>query len=167
MYRYWSLSFDKCTVFMYYVNIKDTGWRVYGNSLHYLCNFSVNLNVSQNKIFILKDAKLWLWVVEEVWHVEGQCREVQADHWSLFSISYWKGKGACTELIKWKSWLKAQLFRKLRSWHLVPSLHGKYMGKQWKQCQTLFSWAPKSLQMVIAAMKLKDTYSLEGKLWPT
>ena len=28
-------------------------------------------------------------------------------------------------------------------------------------------WPPKSLQMVIAAMKLKDTYSLEGKLWPT
>ena len=27
-------------------------------------------------------------------------------------------------------------------------------------------WAPKSLLMVIAAMKLKDTYSLEGKLWP-
>ena len=36
-------------------------------------------------------------------------------------------------------------------------------GKQWKQCQTIF-WAPKSLQMVIAAMKLKDAYSLEGKL---
>ena len=33
-----------------------------------------------------------------------------------------------------------------------------------KQCQTLFWRAPKSLQMVIAAMKLKDTYSLEGKL---
>ena len=31
-----------------------------------------------------------------------------------------------------------------------------------KQCQTLFFWAPKSLQMVIAAMKLKDAYSLEG-----
>ena len=28
-------------------------------------------------------------------------------------------------------------------------------------------WAPKSLQMMIVAMKLKDTYSLEGKLWPT
>ena len=28
-------------------------------------------------------------------------------------------------------------------------------------------WAPKSLQMVIGAMKLKDAYSLEGKLWPT
>ena len=37
-------------------------------------------------------------------------------------------------------------------------------GKQWKQCQTLFLGAPKSLQMVTAAMKLKDTYSLEGKL---
>ena len=33
-----------------------------------------------------------------------------------------------------------------------------------KQCQTLFFWAPKSLQMVIVAMKLKDAYSLEGKL---
>ena len=32
------------------------------------------------------------------------------------------------------------------------------------KCQTLFFWAPKSLQMVIAAMKLKDAYSLEGKL---
>ena len=28
-------------------------------------------------------------------------------------------------------------------------------------------WAPKSLQMVTAAMKLKDAYSLEEKLWPT
>ena len=36
--------------------------------------------------------------------------------------------------------------------------------KQWKQCQTLFWGAPKSLQMVIVAMKLKDVYSLEGKL---
>ena len=34
------------------------------------------------------------------------------------------------------------------------------MGKQWKQWQTFFSWAPKSLQMVTAAMKLKDTCSL-------
>ena len=37
--------------------------------------------------------------------------------------------------------------------------------KQWKQWQTLFSWAPKSLQMVTIAMKLKDTCSLEEKLW--
>ena len=37
-------------------------------------------------------------------------------------------------------------------------------GEQWKQCQTLFWGAPKSLQMVTAAMKLKDTCSLEEKL---
>ena len=35
------------------------------------------------------------------------------------------------------------------------------MGKQWL---TLYCWAPKSLQMVIAAMKLKDSYSLEGNM---
>ena len=33
--------------------------------------------------------------------------------------------------------------------------------------ETVSDWAPKSLQMVTAAMKLKDAYSLEGKLWPT
>ena len=37
-------------------------------------------------------------------------------------------------------------------------------GKQWKQCQTLFFWAPKSLQMVTAAMKLRDAHSLEEEL---
>ena len=36
-----------------------------------------------------------------------------------------------------------------------------------QQCQTLFLGAPKSQQMVTAAMKLKDAYSLEGKLSPT
>ena len=40
------------------------------------------------------------------------------------------------------------------------------IGKQWKQWESLFSWAPKSLQMVIAAMKLKDACFLEDKLWP-
>ena len=39
-------------------------------------------------------------------------------------------------------------------------------GETVKQCQTLVFWAPKSLQMVIAAMKLKDACSLEGKLCP-
>ena len=48
--------------------------------------------------------------------------------------------------------------------HLIPSLHGKQSGKQWKQRKTLFSWAPKSLQMVTSAMKLKDACSLEEKL---
>ena len=59
-----------------------------------------------------------------------------------------------------KAGLKLNI-QKMASWHLVPLLHGKQMGKQWL---TLFSWAPKSLQMVITVMKLKDVYSLEGKL---
>ena len=42
------------------------------------------------------------------------------------------------------------------SWQIV--------GKQWKQWLTLFFWAPKSLQMVIGAIELKDAYSLKGKL---
>ena len=47
----------------------------------------------------------------------------------------------------------------ITSWEIdVPHL------TQWKQCQTLFWGAPKSLQMVITAMKLKDAYSLEEKL---
>ena len=37
-------------------------------------------------------------------------------------------------------------------------------GETVEKCQTLFAGAQKSLQMVIAAMKLKDAYSLEGKL---
>ena len=47
----------------------------------------------------------------------------------------------------------------ITSWEIV--------GETWKQCQTLFFFifgAPKSLQMVTAAIKLKDAYSLEGKL---
>ena len=40
-----------------------------------------------------------------------------------------------------------------------PIISWQMMGKQW---QTLFFWAPKSLQIVTAAMKLKDAYSLEG-----
>ena len=36
-------------------------------------------------------------------------------------------------------------------------------GKQWRQCQTLFFWAPESLQMVTAAMKLKDVCLLLGR----
>ena len=44
----------------------------------------------------------------------------------------------------------------------------KIMGNRWgnsgNSVRLLFFWAPKSLQMVIAAMKLKDAYSLEGKL---
>ena len=46
----------------------------------------------------------------------------------------------------------------ITSWQI----HGETM-----ETDRLFSWAPKSLQMLTAAMKLKDTCSLEEKLWPT
>ena len=48
-----------------------------------------------------------------------------------------------------------------------PITSWQKVGKQWKQWQTLFWGAPKSLQMVTAAMKLKDACSLEEKLWQT
>ena len=40
-------------------------------------------------------------------------------------------------------------------------------GRKWKHRQILFSWTPKSLWTVTAAMKLKDACSLQGKLWQT
>ena len=42
-----------------------------------------------------------------------------------------------------------------------------HVGGETVETVSVFFWAPKSLQMVIADMKLKDAYYLEGKLWPT
>ena len=55
---------------------------------------------------------------------------------------------------------------------MIPYMHPDlgvmaFPGKQFKQGQILFWEAPKSLQMVTAAMKLQDTCSLEEKLCPT
>ena len=58
-------------------------------------------------------------------------------------------------------------FQKTKIMASGPITSLQILGKQWKQCQTSFFWAPKSLQMVTAAMKLKDAYSLQEKLWPT
>ena len=48
-----------------------------------------------------------------------------------------------------------------------PIISWQIEEEQWKQWQVLFSWAAISLQMVTAAMKLKDSCSLEGNLWQT
>ena len=48
-----------------------------------------------------------------------------------------------------------------------PIISWQIDGKQCKQWQSLFSWAPKSLKMVIAVMKLKDACPLEEKLGQT
>ena len=62
---------------------------------------------------------------------------------------------------EWKNWLKAQ--HSENKDHGIRSQH--FMGNRCGNSgKTLLFWAPKSLQMVIAAMKLKDTYSLEEKL---
>ena len=54
---------------------------------------------------------------------------------------------------------------------IMASRSHHFMANRWinngNKWETLFSWAPKSLQMVTAAMKLKDACSLEEKLWPT
>ena len=58
-------------------------------------------------------------------------------------------------------------FQKTKINHGILSIISWQIGKeQCKQWKTLFFGAPKSLQMVSAATKLKDTCSLEEKLWP-
>ena len=47
----------------------------------------------------------------------------------------------------------------ITSWHID--------GETMETVADFMFWAPKSLQIVIIAMKLKDAYSVEGKLWPT
>ena len=60
-----------------------------------------------------------------------------------------------------KAGLKLSI-QKTKSWHLVPSLHGKYKGKQWKQLQTILLGS--NITADGDSMKLKDTCSLEEKL---
>ena len=81
----------------------------------------------------------WVWVGSGRWWRTGRRAVVHgvAKSW--------------TRLSDWTDWAELEKPKKLRSWHLVPSLHGKQMGKQWKQGQTLFSWAPKSLQPWLTA----------------
>ena len=54
--------------------------------------------------------------------------------------------------------------QKTRTMASGPTTSWEIDGETWKQCQTLFLGAPKSLQIVTAVMKVKDAYSLEGKL---
>ena len=67
---------------------------------------------------------------------------------------------------EWKSWLIAQHSENedqgIRSHHFMANRWGNSGNSAW-----LLFWAPKSLQMVIATMKLKDGYSLERTLLPT
>ena len=124
----------------------------------------------------------------EFTHLEPDILECKVK-WALGSITTNRGGGGNgipvelfqilkDEAVKVVHWIRQQIW-KTQQWpqdwkrsvfipiSIGPSLHGKSMGKQWKQWQTLFFWAPKSLQNVTAATKLKDAYSLEGNLWLT
>ena len=68
--------------------------------------------------------------------------------------------------LEWKSWIETQHSKNKD--HDIQSHH--FMQIDWETMEIvtdLFSWAPKSLQIVTAVMKLKDACSLEEKLWPT
>ena len=78
----------------------------------------------------------------------------------LKKASWWKWKRRV------KGWLKVQ--HSENEDHGIRSHH--FMGNRWgnsgNSVRLYFFWLQKSLQMVIEAMRLKDAYSLEGKLWP-
>jgi len=63
-----------------------------------------------------------------------------------------------------KMWSTGEGNGKPLQYSCIENPMNSMMGKQWKQWLTLFWGALKSLQMMTVAMKLKDTYSLEGKL---
>ena len=69
-----------------------------------------------------------------------------------------------------EEWEKADLklnIRKIKIMESIPITSWQIDGETMETVIDFIFWAPKSLQMVTAAMKLKDAYSLEGKLWPT
>ena len=67
---------------------------------------------------------------------------------------------------EWKSWLKLNI-QKTKIMAYGPITSWQIDGEAVETVADFIFLAPKSLQMVIVALKLKDAYSLEGKLWPT
>ena len=68
---------------------------------------------------------------------------------------------------EWKSWLKKLNIQKAKIMASSPITSWQTGGETMETVTDFIFGAPKSLQMVIAAMKLKEAYSLEEKLWPT
>ena len=89
------------------------------------------------------------------WEIDGETVEAVLDFifWGCSQIT---ANGDCSHEIE-RCLLLARKAMSNRS-------EERRVGKEWNQCQTLYFWAPKSLQMVTAAMKLKDAYALKGKL---
>ena len=81
----------------------------------------------------------------------------------LIHVNVWQKPPQCCKVICCqlnKFFLKDSTFKKLTSWYLVPSLHGKLMRKKWKQMTDSLFLDSK----ITAAMKLKDACSLEERL---
>ena len=70
-----------------------------------------------------------------------------------------------SERREWKSWLKLNI-QKTKIMASGPITSWQIDGET-METETLFFGTPKSMQMVTAAMKLKDAWSLEEKLWST
>ena len=86
----------------------------------------------------------------------------------IYYVHSWSWRGTKkpldeSERGEWKSWFKAQHWE--NEDHGIWSHH--FMEIDGETVSDFIFWAPRSLRMVTAAMKLKDAYSLEGKLWPT
>ena len=89
-----------------------------------------------------------------------------ADDTTLMAESEEELKSLLMKVKEWKSWLKAQ-HSENKDHASGPITSWQIDGETVETVADFIFWVPKSLQMMIAAMKLKDAYSLEGKLWPT
>ena len=104
------------------------------------------------------------WEVRCLWDYFRLSHSLQ---WSLYSDMYLQSCLDENEKGEWKSLLKAQHSENqddgIQSHHFMGNRWGTSGNSGWLN----FGGVQKSLQMVTAAMILKDAYSLEGKLWPT
>ena len=99
----------------------------------------------------------------------GEISTPQICRWHYSYSRKWRGTKEPLDEGKrrqWKSWLKTQHSKNqhhgIQCHHFIANRQGKRGN-----CQVSFSWAPKSLQTVTLATKLKDTCSFEEKLWQT
>ena len=91
----------------------------------------------------------------------------QADDTTLMAESEEELKSLLMKVREeWKSQFKFNI-PKTKIMASGPITSWQTDGETKETVRDFIFWAPKLLQMVTAAMKLKDTYSLEGKLWPT
>ena len=131
------------------------------------CTISVTWEALYTK-YLIRNARL------DESQLEKDCWEKYPQHqicrWYYPNGRKWRGtKGPPDEGEKVKKDGLNLNIQKTKIMASSPITSWQIEGGKWKQWQTLFSWAPKSLRtsVMMAAMKLKDPCSLEGKLWQT